>query len=184
VLEKSAHSVYVTVWASISYRGTIGPYFFENSEGVRETVRQENYRQMIENDFVPKLKELTVDEFEDQIFMQDGATPHTAKATLELLKKYFGSRIISYKTENFWPPNSPDLNICDFYLWEDTKDKVFKEKPNNIELKIKIIKVFSEIKKETLEKAVKNLITRFKCCIIKNGKHFANIIKHEDVKNL
>ncbi len=147
VIEKSAHSVYVTVWAAISYRGII-VLFFLNSEGVRETVRQENYRQMIENYFVPKLNELTGDEFEDQIFMQDGATPHTAKSTLELLKKYFGDRIISYKTENFWPLNSPDFNICDFYLWGDTKDKVFKEKPNNVEeLKIKIIKVFSEIKK-------------------------------------
>ncbi len=148
-------------------------------------MRQENYRQMIENYFVPKLKELTGDEFERQIIMQDVATPHTAKATLEFLKKHFGNRIISYKTENLWPPNSPDLNISDFCLWGDTKDKIFKEKPNNFEeLKIKIIKVFSEIKKETLEKAVKNLITRFKCCIIKNGKHFTDIIKHKDVKKL
>ncbi len=28
VLEKSAHSIYVTVWAAISYRGIIGSYFF------------------------------------------------------------------------------------------------------------------------------------------------------------
>ncbi len=34
VLEKSAHSSYVTVWAAISYSGMNGPYFFENSEGV------------------------------------------------------------------------------------------------------------------------------------------------------
>jgi hypothetical protein len=29
---------------------------------------------------------------------------HTAKTTLELLKKYFGTRILSYKSENVWPP--------------------------------------------------------------------------------
>jgi len=63
--------------------------FFENSEGIRETVRQKNYQQMIENFFVPKSRELTGEEFKNQIFMQDGASLHTAKATLELLKKIF-----------------------------------------------------------------------------------------------
>jgi hypothetical protein len=37
---------------------------------------------MIENYFVPKLKELVGNDFENQIFMQDRASPHTAKATL------------------------------------------------------------------------------------------------------
>jgi hypothetical protein len=69
VLEKSAHSAYATVWAAISHRGMIGSCFFENSQGIRETEQQENYRKMIENYFVPKLKELTGDEFEHQIFM-------------------------------------------------------------------------------------------------------------------
>jgi hypothetical protein len=32
---------------------------------------------MIENYFVPKLKELVGSDFESQIFMQDGASPHS-----------------------------------------------------------------------------------------------------------
>jgi len=24
-----------------------------------------------------------------------------------------------------WPPRSPDLTVCDFYLWSFVKDKVF-----------------------------------------------------------
>jgi hypothetical protein len=52
-------------------------------------VRQKNYQQLIENFFVPKSRELTGEEFKNQIFMQDGASLHTAKATLELLKKIF-----------------------------------------------------------------------------------------------
>ncbi len=47
VIEKPAHPAYVTVWLAISRQRIIGPYFFENSEGKRETVRQDNY-QMIE----------------------------------------------------------------------------------------------------------------------------------------
>jgi len=179
VIQKKAHSLYVTVWCAISARGIIGPYFFENSDGVRETVKQSNYQHMIENYFVPKLvPELVGNDFKNQVFMQDGASPHTAKATLELLKKHFGARIIIYKCENFWPPLSPDINPCDFYLWGYTKDKVFYEIPTNLnDLKSKIIKVISEIPKETLQKVIKNLIFRFNCCVNKNGKHFSNILK-------
>ena len=49
--------------------------------------------------------------------MQDGAF-----TSLNLLKKLlqdtFGAdRVISRSFENIWPPSSPDLNSCDFYLW-------------------------------------------------------------------
>jgi hypothetical protein len=36
---------------------------------------------------------------------QDGATSHTAKPTKEMLKQFFGDRIIS---KNLWPPRFPD----------------------------------------------------------------------------
>ncbi len=61
---------------------SLGHIFFENSDGVRETVKQSHY-QYIENYFVPKLKELVGNGSENQIFMQDGVSPHTAKATPE-----------------------------------------------------------------------------------------------------
>ncbi len=87
--------------------------------------------------------------------MRDGASPHTAKATLDLLKKHFGSRIISNKSEFIWPPNSPDMNLCDFYAWGHLKDSVFKEKPKTLsELKIKITENVSKISNETLEKVI------------------------------
>ncbi len=106
------------------------------------------------------------------------ASPHTAKATLELLKKHFGSRIVSNKSEFIWPPNSPGMNLCDFYAWGHLKDSVFKEKPKTLsELKIKITENISKISNETLEKNINNLIVRLKCCILKKGRHFASIVK-------
>ncbi len=179
VVEIPAHAEYVTVWTAISSQGIIGPYFFENSNGKRETVRQENYQQMIENYFVPTLQGLVgEEEFENQIFMQDGASPHTARNTMILLEKYFGSRIISNKSEDFWPPHSPDLNKCDFYLWGYVKDRVYSQKPKTCaELKLKISEVLNGISEENLKKVTDNLIVRLKCCILKKGKHFANIVK-------
>jgi hypothetical protein len=32
-----------------------------------------------------------------------------------------------------WPPHSPDLNPCDFYLWGMLKDKVYVNNPHMAE---------------------------------------------------
>ena len=47
-------------------------------------------------------------------FEQDSATAHTADASIVELSCIFGGQIVSKK---MWPPQSPDLIACDFYLW-------------------------------------------------------------------
>ncbi len=184
-IEKSAHPKYVTVWCAISAQGLIGPYFFENSNEERIIVNQSNYQNMIENYFVPKLRDLVGDKFDDQIFMQDGASPHTAKQTMELLKKYFGEKIISIRCEDIWPPYSPDLNPCDFFLWGFLKDRVFSEKINNcFELKEKITRICSEISSEICFKVINNLIYRLHYCVMKEGRQFSNMKKNRIPLNI
>ena len=44
-----------------------------------------------------------------------------------------------------WPPRSPDLTPCDFFLWGFIKSKVYSEQSATIEeLKEKIKKAFQE----------------------------------------
>jgi inhibitor of nuclear factor kappa-B kinase subunit alpha len=56
-------------------------------------------------------------------FMQDSATAHTATYSIDVLSEVFEDRLISRR---LWPARSPDLNPCDFYLWGNLKDSVFK----------------------------------------------------------
>ncbi len=178
IIEKSSHPQYVTVWCAISAQGLIGPYFFEDSNEKKIVVNQSNYQNMIENYFVPELRNKVGNNFDEQIFMQDGASPHTAKKTMELLEKFFGEKIISNKSVDFWPPYSPDLNPCDYFLWGFLKDRVFSENIGNISLlKERIKQVFTEISEEICKKVVNNLRFRLNYCIMKNGKHFSNIMK-------
>ncbi|GFV11876.1 hypothetical protein TNCV_1465121 [Trichonephila clavipes] len=74
--------------------------------GVRFTkVNGDRYRAMITNFFIPELNNHDVQEL---WFQQDGATCHTARATIDLLKDTFGDRLIS----RFGPVNWPqDLVI-------------------------------------------------------------------------
>jgi hypothetical protein len=56
-------------------------------------------------------------------FMQDGATPHTAKKTIFALCGGFGEFTAEdpIVRKGLWPPRFSDLKSCDFYLGENSK---------------------------------------------------------------
>ena len=53
--------------------------------------------------------------------------------------KVYGDRVIGLGYPKFaqagieWPPYSPDLNPCDFFLWGCLKDNCYAEKPKTID---------------------------------------------------
>ncbi|GFT96235.1 putative transposable element [Trichonephila clavipes] len=69
---------------------------------------------MITNFFIPELNNHNVQEL---WFQQDGATCHTARATIDLLKNTFGDRLISRFGPVNWTPRSCDLTPLDYFLW-------------------------------------------------------------------
>ena len=48
--------------------------------------------------------------------LQDGATCHTAEATLDVLCPVFADRIISCRADVVWPPRRCDLTLLDYYF--------------------------------------------------------------------
>ncbi|GFS47996.1 hypothetical protein TNCV_3599441 [Trichonephila clavipes] len=88
--------------------------FFKNDEGHNVTVNGDRYRARITNFFIPELNNHDVQEL---WFQQDGATCHTARATIDLLKDTFGDRLISRFGPVNWPPRSCDLTPLDYFLW-------------------------------------------------------------------
>ncbi|GFV34274.1 uncharacterized protein TNCV_991951 [Trichonephila clavipes] len=77
---------------------------------------------MITNFFIPELNNHDVQELG---FQQDGATCHTARATIDLLKDMFGDRLISRFGPVNWPPRSCDLTPLDYFLWGYVKSLVY-----------------------------------------------------------
>ncbi|GFX42954.1 transposable element Tcb1 transposase [Trichonephila clavipes] len=63
-----------------------GGILLQNDEGHNVTVNGDRYRAMITNFFIPELNNHDVQEL---WFQQDGATCHTARATIDLLKDTF-----------------------------------------------------------------------------------------------
>ncbi|GFX90965.1 transposable element Tc3 transposase [Trichonephila clavipes] len=59
---------------------------------------------------------------------KDGATCHTARATIDLLNDTFDERLISHFGPVNWPPRSCDLTPLDYFLWGYVKSLVYADK--------------------------------------------------------
>lgn len=73
------------------------------------------------------------------VFQQDLAPAHKAKTTVALLSKNLGKD--GFWPPEFWPPNSPDLNLLDYFVWSAVEKESNKTShPNTEGLKRAIIK--------------------------------------------
>ncbi|GFW57771.1 putative DD41D transposase [Trichonephila clavipes] len=94
-------------------------------------------------------------------FQQDGATCHTARATIDLLKDTFGDRLISRFGPVNWPPRSCDLTPLDYFLWGYVKSLVYAGKPQTLDhLEDNIRRVIADIRPQMLEKVIENWTSR------------------------
>ncbi|GFU06261.1 transposable element Tcb2 transposase [Trichonephila clavipes] len=112
---------------------------------------------MITNFFIPELNNHDVREL---WFQQDGATCHTARATIDLLKDTFGDRLISRFGPVNWPPTPLDLTPLDYLLWGYVKSLVYVDKPQTLDhLEDNIRRVIADIRPQTLKKVIENWTT-------------------------
>lgn len=174
--QQPLHSPKVTVWCALSSRGIIGPYFFENRQRQLVSVDGVAYRRMLNDYLFPTLREHPA--FTSQTwFQQDGATPHTARETMALLRDFFPSKLISRFGDIPWPPRSPDLTPMDFFLWGYLKSKVYETSPATIsELKENIVREVNGISAALLQRVARNTEARFQECIRRNGQHLDDVI--------
>jgi hypothetical protein len=115
---------------------------------------------MLENFLRPKIDEDGEEHnLEDFWFQQDGATAHTARRPRAILKVLFPGRVVSLHEAVPWPPRSPDLSPCDFFLWGYLQAEVFKHRPWSL---------------DQLKEAIQE--ERLQMCIGRHGHHLDDII--------
>ncbi len=94
-----------------------------------------------------------------------------------LLEKMFHNRIISRNAQIVWPLRSPDLSVCDFFLWGYLKSRVYENKTKDLEeLKNEIKHHAGAILKAMLTKVYESFVQRLQNCIENEGKRLSNII--------
>ncbi|GFV04455.1 putative DD41D transposase [Trichonephila clavipes] len=153
-VETPLHKKKLTVWCALWAGGIIGLYFFKNDDGHNVTVNGDRYRAMITNFFIPELNNHDVQEL---WFQQDGATCHTARARIDLLKDTFDDRLISRFRPVNWSPRSCDLTPLDYFLWGYVKSLVYADKPQTPDdLEDNIRRVIADIRPQMLGKVIEN----------------------------
>ncbi|GFX55834.1 transposable element Tc3 transposase [Trichonephila clavipes] len=148
-VETPVHPEKLTVWCALWAGGITSPYFFKNDEGHNVTLW----------------------------FQQDGATCHTARATIELLKDTFGHNLISRSGPVNWPPRSCDLTPLDYFLWGYVKSLAYADKPQTLDhLEDNICRVIADIRPQMLEKVVDNWMSRLDYIRASSGSPMPEII--------
>ncbi|GFU82888.1 CUB and sushi domain-containing protein 3 [Trichonephila clavipes] len=137
-------------------------------------VNGDRYRAMITNFFISELNNHDVQEL---WFQQDGATCHTARATIDLLKDTLGDRLISRFGPVNWPPRSCDLTPLDYFLWGYVKSLVYADKPQMLDhLENHIRRVIADIRPQMLEKVIENWTSRLDYIRASRGSHMPEIL--------
>ncbi|GFV72168.1 putative transposable element [Trichonephila clavipes] len=129
---------------------------------------------MITNFFIPELNNHDVQEL---WFQQDGATCHTTRATIDLLKDTFGDRLISRFGPVNWPPRSCDLTPLENFLLGNVKSLVYADKPQTLDhLEDNIRHFIANIRPQMLEKVIENWTSRLDYIRASRGSHVPEII--------
>ncbi|GFV05797.1 uncharacterized protein TNCV_5035361 [Trichonephila clavipes] len=110
-------------------------------------------------------------------FQQDGATCHTARATIDVLKDTLGDRLISRFGPVNWPPRSCDLTPLDYFLWGYVKSLVYADKPQTLDhLEDNICRVIADMWPQMLEKVIENWTSRLDYIRASRGSPMPEII--------
>lgn len=169
VIQHERDSPKVNVFCAISVNKVYGPFFF-----MEKTITGTVYLDMLENWLFPQLLE----DSNDFIFMQDGAPPHFSEVVRRYLNNIIPGRWIGRagaqdQCHRQWPPRSPDLTPCDFYLWGYIKDCVFvPPMPATLqEVRHRIVAAVNSVTTDQLRRVWQEMTYRFDICRVTNGAH-------------
>ena len=113
----------------------------------------------------------------DYIFQQDGTRSHTSKVTVTYLEEHF----CTFLKPDFWPPNTPDLNPCDYAIWGTLEAKIWRHNRFQItsleDLKERIVKEWDALLQDVISRAISSFRKRVRMVIKKNGRHIENIFR-------
>ena len=102
----------------------------------------------------------------DCVFQQDGASSHTAEA----VQSYCREKFPMFWDKKSWPPNSPDLNVIDYFCWGYLQKEVTKQKPKCLDsLKLAIRRSVGNMPLEMVQRAILSFPKRVRMCIAAGG---------------
>ena len=121
LVQKPLHSSKIMVWCAVAAFAIIGPSLRTNVEMLALWPLSVTHK--LHDFLIPRLQGLPVKK--NTYFQHDGATSHTAKIAMNILRPLLPGHLISRYGDIAWPARSPDLSVCDFYLWGHLKSVLY-----------------------------------------------------------
>ncbi|PNF20161.1 hypothetical protein B7P43_G00613 [Cryptotermes secundus] len=165
----------LNVFCAMSQTKLYGPFFF-----CEKTVTGTSYLDMLQL-WLWLFPQLVADSG-DFVFQQDGAPPHWNINVRRYLNNELRHRWIGRVGEDdaalfAWPPRSPDLTPCDFFLWGYIKDRVYVPPlPRTlVELRERIDAAVMTIDRMMLQNVWNELDYRLDVCRVTQGAHIEHL---------
>lgn len=143
------------VWGAFTYNYRTPLYFFNGA------VNANTYQQALQTHLVP----LFAQHPELQIFQQDNARPHTARATAVFLQAN-NIRVMP------WPSLSPDMAPIE-HVWDELGRRLYRAQPLHTiqQLRLSLAREWNLIPQQFLRNLVNSMRRRCQACIHANGGH-------------
>jgi len=94
---------------------------------------------------------------------------------MTVVRQKFPRNVVSRFGDVPWPPRSPDLSACDFFLY--LKSKVYVRKSRTVDdLKVSIREEIVTVPREMLVNVMQNFEERLQTCVRQEGRHLSDII--------
>lgn len=172
-IEHQRDSPKVNVFCAVSQNKVYGPFFFEGN-----TVTGQTYLEMLQNWLFASLQA----DSNDFVFQQDGAPPHWHLGVRTYLNENVPQRWIGRRGAKdlalcAWPARSPDLTVCDFFLWGYVKDKVYVPPlPANIDdMKDRITAAINTVDRDILRRVWEEFSYRLDVVRAAGGGHIEHL---------
>lgn len=155
---------HVMVFGCVSSEGDVmPPHFFR--EGLR--LNSDGYVELLNTVVKPWITRVA--NGRPFVWQQDSAPCHTSRKS----QKWLAENFYDFASPNVWPPNSPDLNPMDYYVWgaveKDTNRRASNTKAQLID-RIKV--VFETLSRETVKLACSRFRSRIEAVVDANGSFF------------
>jgi len=169
---RQQRSFKTNVWCGIFKNRIIGPFFFHHN------LSSNDYLEFLNVNISNFLDNITLDIRNKIYYQHDGAPIHSTLQVRNWLDTHFNGKWIGRFSDNPWPPRSPDLTPCDFFLWGYLKEKVYRKRPfeNVAHMEETIQNCINEMPPHFIRNTLRELNRRTIKCIEAGGRHVENTI--------
>lgn len=169
------HEFKLNVWIGIIGNFIVGPVILP------QRLTGNIYLQFLQNTLPDLLDDLPIQLRINMWYMHDGAPPHFSVNVRNYLNQVYPNKWIGRGNDApvNWPPRSPDLTPCDFFLWGHIKSVVYKTPvANEAQLWQRIQHAINDLRGdgEILQRVMFNFLRRINLCMRVNGEHFQQFL--------